>query len=332
MSTTVIDCRSSLALLALVFQNTALAIVLNLTFRPDAPPYAPSSAVLSTELVKLLISCAVIGSSSNVELWRVIVQLKRNRLLFVPSLLYVVQNNLLFFAAKRLTPIVYIVCTQTKLLTTATMSRFILGTVLTTSQCGYLILLLFGIVMVQVQGQTLSVTSEENWGVSDQFLGVMAVLSAAWTSGTAGVVLEKIFKARTNNHDASDDTTIWTRNAQLSLISLPFAVSGVFLSDYEKVSSGSIFKGYDIFVWSVILLQAAGGIIIAFVMKFSNNMLKCFAVAISICCCALYSVATETLTFTPSLALGMLLVIISVTGFTSKPKTPTPTDHLPVHK
>ena len=283
MSSTVIDCRSSLALLALVFQNTALAIVLNLTFRPDAPPYAPSSAVLFTELVKLLISCAVIGSSSNVELWRVIVQIKRYRLLFVPSLLYVVQNNLLFFAAKRLTPIVYIVCTQTKLLTTATMSRFILGTVLTTPQCGYLILLLFGIVMVQVQGKTLSLTSEG--GVSDQFLGVIAVLSAAWTSGTAGVVLEKIFKIGTSSHDASGNATIWARNAQLSFISLPFAVSAVFLSDYDKVSSGTIFKGYDMFVWSVILLQAAGGIIIAFVMKFSNNMLKCFAVAISTCCC-----------------------------------------------
>ena len=145
-------------------------------------------------------------------------------------------------------------------------------------------------------------------------LGVFALILAAWTSGTAGVVLERIFKAETSSDD-SIAHTIWTRNVQLSLISLPFAFVGVFLQNHEQVLVGNFFQGYDAVVLLIVLLQTAGGIIIAFVMKFASNILKCLAVGLSICCCAAYSVLMGELELTRNVAFGVLLVCFSIVGF-----------------
>ena len=112
-----------LALFALVFQNTALAIFLKLTFRQDAEPYTTSSVVLVTELVKFTFCSSIAAYQSTQNFVRIFIIHPDQWLIFVPSVLYVVQNNLLFFGAKMLPTVVYVVCTQTKILTTALMSR-----------------------------------------------------------------------------------------------------------------------------------------------------------------------------------------------------------------
>ena len=135
---------STLCLLLLVVQNTSLVVLLKYTFREAADAYAPSTVVFTTEALKLLISAAMCMLQSRSLLVASILQIRKQRLLFLPSLLYVLQNNLLFYGAEKLTPIVYIVCTQTKVMTTAIMSRVILGTILTNTQYVLLALLMCG--------------------------------------------------------------------------------------------------------------------------------------------------------------------------------------------
>ena len=97
------------ALSALVLQNTSLVICLRLSFRDGASAYAPSTVVLVTELLKLSICSLVVARRSSGDLLAVVMQIGRQGLLCVPSMLYVLQNNLLFFGAERLSSLLYIV-------------------------------------------------------------------------------------------------------------------------------------------------------------------------------------------------------------------------------
>lgn len=60
------------------------------------------------------------------------------------------------------------------------------------------------------------------------------------------------------------------------------ALIGVFLVDGAKVSSGGFIQGYNFNVVLVIALQSFGGLCIAVVIKYADNILKVFATSVSI--------------------------------------------------
>ncbi len=310
---------SILALVSLILQNTALAILLKLTFRDKAKPYAPSTAVLCSEILKFaLCLLEVVMTKSTSQIPSIVLQIWKQKALFLPALLYVVQTNLLFFSSQRLPPVVYTVCTQMKIITSAGFSWLILGTSLKRSQQVSLIFLILGIVIVQSQDLDLQTTNSAR----DSAAGVLAAMIASLTSGLAGAVLEKLYKDPSVSRGIKH--TVWTRNLQLSLISIPFAVSGVYMQAREQVCAGKYFDGYDHIVLSVIILQATGGIIIAFVLKFADVILKCIAISVSICCCAVYSVWTKELLITARLVSGILIVNASVVAFSLAQTTSNP--------
>ncbi len=306
---------STLALLTLVLQNTALVILLKMTYRKGASPYAPSSVILITELVKLTCCFAVASyqkTTSSIQ--------KVNFLLCFPSVLYILQNNLLFFGAKLLEPVVYIVCTQTKLLTSAIMARILLGTKISFSQCTALFFLTIGVILVSAEQNSASSGAQEGLLKSTN-KGMCAVLLASLSSGLAGTVLEKLYKEtrvveqekallqrKTVTH------TIWSRNVQLSLISVPFGLLGAYLhKEY-----GTLTQGFDRYVWGVVFCQAIGGILTAFVMKYASNVLKCMAISISICLCALFPSVTGEVELEIKTVFGIFLVVSSAYVFSSK--------------
>lgn len=310
------------ALCALVLQNTSLAILLKISFRKTAEPYLPSSVVLVTELVKFAFCSSVAVFQSKHYAIRAFAIRSDEWLILLPSCLYVIQSNLLFFGAKLLPTVVYVVCTQTKILTTAFMSRVLLGTRYSAVQYASLLSLTVGICLVQQRGD------HSNMKKNGEFLivGMLVVLAASFTSAIAGILLEKIYKGCKGSDEPAGQKsesmvahTIWTRNVQLSLISLPFALFGALLQQSNLLTTHAFTKGFDKYVWAVVVCQASGGVIIAFVMKFANNVLKCLAVSVSICCCAVYSAATGDLPITPALILGMLIVVTSVYVFNTKP-------------
>merc|ERR1719189_1985296 len=57
---------------------------------------------------------------------------------------------------------------------------------------------------------------------------------------------------------------------------------GCLAQDGSKIMTDGFLQGYDRLVWSVILLQAVGGLVVAAVLKYADNILKCFGNAVSI--------------------------------------------------
>merc|ERR1712190_145793 len=224
------------------------------------------------------------------------------------SLLYTVQSNLLFVSLSNLSGAVYQVTYQLKILTTAVLSVLILGKSLgPTKWCG-LLLLTLGVALIQLprgSGDGADAAGSTN-GNGNTAVGLTAVLSACVTSGLAGVYLEKILK--------QSDASIWLRNIQLGSIGAVLALLGCFVQDGAQIREYGFMQGYSSMVWAVILLQAVGGLVVAAVLKYADNILKCFGNALSIVLSCLLSAAFLK-EFVPDFlfVIGTLLVLTATT-------------------
>merc|ERR1719311_1864589 len=79
--------------------------------------------------------------------------------------------------------------------------------------------------------------------------------------------------------------------------------------DHEQITSYGLLQGFDSVVWAVVLLNSCGGLLVAAVMKYADNIVKCFAAALAILSGTLISV--PLFHFHPSrlFALGALCTV-----------------------
>jgi UDP-galactose transporter len=145
-------------------------------------------------------------------------------------------------------------------------------------------------------------------------VGLIAVLISCALSGLAGVLFEKILKQSVvtgNNKPVS----LWIRNCQLSFWSLfPALFLGVIWVDGQNIAKDGFFAGYNWVVWTAIGFQAAGGIIVALVIKYADNIAKNFATSISIIVSALASAYFFDFVITVSVS-PMALLIPALTNW-----------------
>lgn len=146
-------------------------------------------------------------------------------------------------------------------------------------------------------------------------VGLAAVLVACALSGLAGVSFEKVLK-QSSNHPP---TSLWVRNCQLSFWSLFPSFFGVTWVDGENISKTGFFAGYNMVVWCAILLQALGGVVVALVINYADNIAKNFATSISIILSCLASVYFFDFKITPNYLVGTA-VVLSATYLYSKPE------------
>lgn len=219
----------------------------------------------------------------------------------IPSLVYVLQNNLLYLSASNLDAATYQVTYQLKILTTAIFAVIMLRKRLLSTQWGSLFILVCGVALVQLSqgGETRVITVAQN-----RVVGFSAALGACVLSGFAGIFFEKMLK--------TSDLSVWMRNIQLSLLSLPLSLITSLISDGSEINQKGFFFGFDFFVVFLVTLTACGGLIVAVVVKYADNILKGFATSLAILLSCLVSIYLFSFQLTLQFALGTLLVIMSV--------------------
>ncbi|TKA69582.1 hypothetical protein B0A49_04499 [Cryomyces minteri] len=112
-------------------------------------------------------------------------------------------------------------------------------------------------------------------------IGLAAVIVACILSGLAGVYFEKVVKDKTTA--STPNVSVWVRNVQLSFYSLfPALFIGVIFKDGENIAKSGFFVGYNWVVWAAIAMQATGGVVVALVVNYADNIAKNFATSISI--------------------------------------------------
>ncbi|KAI4273947.1 MAG: hypothetical protein LQ337_004282 [Flavoplaca oasis] len=238
----------------------------------------------------------------------------------IPASLYVLQNTLQYFAISNLDTATFQVTYQFKILPTALFSVILLRRRITPRQWLALLLLMIGVVIVQKPAADstslpplkgphigfhspwslagfrgisspamahLSKRSATYEGIqeddaleypkADASMGIAAALMGCVVSSLASVYFERILK------DAINPVSLWVRNVQLSFYSMfPALFIGVFYMDGEKIARDGFFAGYNWAVWSTLILQALGGMVVSLCVKHADNISKSFAMSISI--------------------------------------------------
>ncbi|XP_058804547.1 UDP-galactose translocator [Phymastichus coffea] len=311
------------SLVILTLQNALVGLSMRYARTRSGDMFLSSTAVLMAEVAKL-VTCLVLvlfeeGSFNkflNTLNQIIIKQPKDTFKVCVPSLVYIIQNNLLYVSASNLDAATYQVTYQLKILTTAFFAVVILKKSLLKIQWGALVILLAGVILVQLaQGTPKVVPSGAD---QSRILGFTAALTACFLSGFAGIYFEKILKG--------SDISIWMRNVQLSLLSLPIGYITCYLNDSEFIWNHGFFFGYDGFVIYLVLLQACGGLIVAMVVKHADNILKGFATSLAIVISCVASIYLFDFHLTFQFTMGAALVICSIFMYSHQPKTPPKSD------
>uniref|UniRef100_A0A914MBS0 Uncharacterized protein n=1 Tax=Meloidogyne incognita TaxID=6306 RepID=A0A914MBS0_MELIC len=315
------------SLFVLVVQNTSQVLLMRYatTRNPSInPPFLKTVAVFFNEIVKFFTSLILffLITGNNKKAFCLIKKHFFTNFLDtlkvgIPAFIYVIQNFLLYVAVENLDAGTYMVTYQLKILTTAIFTVLILKRKLSIQQWISLIVLIFGVAIVQISANknkqqlinnnnlntttiinlnnlnltnfVLNNTNKEiltnsssssssslphHQHIQNPFIGFISIIIACILSGFAGIYLEKILK--------SNDVSIWLRNTQLAFLSIPIGLFVIWVNDSEKVRIKGFMQGFDLIVWMAVLLQALGGLVVAIVIKYADNILKAFGTSVSI--------------------------------------------------
>ena len=173
-----------------------------------------------------------------------------------------------------------------------------------------LVLLTVGVSIVQISGSRDDKASDAE--KHNRFIGLIAVLCAACTSGFSGVYFERILKGST--------TSLWLRNVQMGIPSVIFAFISVYAKDSAAVAEQGFFGGYSAIVWTVVTVQAVGGLIVAVVVKYADNVLKVFATSFSIVISCIFSAIFFDFHASFGFVVGASFVVVSTIMYSQPEK------------
>ena len=350
----------ALSLLVLTLQNTCLVLTMRVSrTRQDGPMYLASVAVMTDELMKLVVCTVMLllayrtaCSSGGYQLVSHQAELPAGTMslsgfgkffkteifvsvfdffkMVVPALCYALQKNMLYVAVSNLDAAVFQVAYQGKILTTALFSVIVLGKKISSRQIFALFILLGGVILVQLS--TVETTAGTDAGASfstaappsngrpkdNVFLGSIAVLIACCTSGFAAVYFEWVLK-KTPPQDQKP-YSLWVRNFQLAIFAGLGAGFAVWSKDGSAVAQDGLYQGFTPLVWVVVTLEAFGGIVVALVIKYADNILKNFATAVSIVTSVIVSTLFLGFQVRAMFVFGGIFVMAAVAIYTSNPK------------
>ena len=312
------------AVLALVFitlQNSALTLLLRYSRGVLHERYSTSSNVLLIEFTKAAVCAAVMWTDAppGARSVRLYVRSMRDSVLaFVPAFIYFCQNVLQFFALQNLEAGVFAVLAQLKTLTTAVFAVTMLHKRLSANQWRALCLVVLAAILVEsppkvcpaadgALAEPAAAAAAVPPPQHNSSLGVALVLVISVLSGFSGVYFERVLK--------TTKLSLWERNFQLAVWSMGFALLSIAIFDGRRVLAEGLFAGFSVWSFLIVLVQAAGGLLTAVVMKHTDNIVKGFAMAIAICLTSLLSIPLFGAHLTREFWVGAFMVILSIFNY-----------------
>ncbi|KAH3765542.1 UDP-galactose transporter [Pelomyxa schiedti] len=211
----------------------------------------------------------------------------------VPAFLYFIQNILAFAGLSTVDGAVFGVLNQLKILTTAVLSVIILKKLVNTAMWRALVELIIAAILVQQASISIvcevppmsdmaDTSNVAGTGVTTAYIiGIICSLLVTVLSGMASVYFEKVLKSGT--------ATIWERNLQLSMYSIALCSVSVLFDAIWSGKGFAVFSGHSYLTALIVLSSAVGGLLVAMVMKYADNIIKGFAVAVSVLITAVMS-------------------------------------------
>lgn len=229
----------------------------------------------------------------------------RNTLLYpIPSLIYLVHNNIQFLTLKYVDPSTYQILGNLKIVTTGVLFRVILKRQLSRLQWIALSLLMIGATTSQISCNSGSSLAAP---VEGYILGIIS----ACLSALAGVYTEKLMKM-------NDDNLYW-QNMQLYSFGVLFNALRLFFDDFQlNYSNGCslwpsvLVRGYSIITWLVVLNLAFTGLLVSWVMKFADTIVKVYSTSMSMLVTMVVSVFLFDIAPNLQLIMGIITASLSL--------------------
>jgi UDP-sugar transporter A1/2/3 len=235
--------------------------------------------------------------------------------IIVPSLLYLVQNTLLYIALSNLSAPLFQVTYQAKLVTTALVSVVMLQRSYSPQQWICLVFLSLGVAIVVLAegGKKKEEDETTNNHRQSLSLGLIAVTIACLSSALAGVYFEKVLKRKDAN-----PVSLWMRNIQMAFFSVVIALFQYGgSSSSTKENAVPFLHGFTAWVWILVGLQAGGGLLVAAVIKYADNVLKGLATGVSVVVATVCSMVLFGTPLTVQFTLGATLILAAVYFFSN---------------
>ncbi|GMT22063.1 hypothetical protein PFISCL1PPCAC_13360, partial [Pristionchus fissidentatus] len=233
-----------------------------------------------------------------------------------PAIIYTLQNNLYYIALTHLDATTFCILYQLKIFSTALLMRVLLNRRLSSYQWFALALLVVGAADVQ-----WSSASHEGPAHTNDLYGLAAVATMCFTSAIAGVYLEKVLKG--------SSVSVWMQNIRISLIGLPVSLFSMMYYEWSNIQRDGMFRGWDFWVILLTATNSLGGLLIAMVIKYADNILKAYAQSGAIVGAVVGSWLIFSIVPSFFFMVGAALVMISIVIYSSYPYRP-PADEMPL--
>jgi len=310
-------------LMLMVLQNSSTVLVGRYTRSvPAEDRYEALNLVVVTEIGKLLVSCVLEHRTMSLPS-SIRTHILSNPLDFlivlIPALLYLIQNTLLYVALSNLSAPFFQVTYQMKTLTTAIVSVLMLNRRYNVIQWFCLVGLGIGVAVV-VTGENGGNSAKTDASMN-MVVGLTAVSVACFSSALAGVYFEKVLKRKEGSGD-KPPVSLWMRNIQLAFFSI--CIGGMQILSKSNSESKPFLHGFTPMVRLLIFLQVAGGLLVAAIIKYADNVVKGLATGVSVVTSTFCSMLIFGTPLTTSFAAGGSIILGSVYLFSTrgdKPKT-----------
>lgn len=266
------------------------------------------------EVFKLVVSSILlwreIGTSTSV---RMTTDWKSVRLFPIPSVIYLIHNNVQFATLTYVDTSTYQIMGNLKIVTTGILFRLFLQRKLSNLQWMGIILLAIGTTTSQVKGcGEPSCDSLFSAPIQGYMLGILS----ACLSALAGVYTEFLMKK-------NNDSLYW-QNVQLYTFGAIFNMARLIVDDFRSGFEkgpwwGRLFYGYSISTWMVVLNLGSSGLLVSWLMKYADNIVKVYSSSMAMLLTMILSVYMFNFKPTLQLFLGIIICMMSVHMYFAPP-------------
>jgi len=310
-------------------QNSVNPIIFRFATTETASAERASTSVIIffTEELKLLLSFLLLvgerdfnvgEACAEVHAW--FVNPKPSLVLSIPAIIYSLQNALLQWSASHMSAALWQVTYQGKILVTAGFMVMFLNKSIKRVQWLAIAVMGMGIALVQVSDSKEAKQKSMGNASEQSFVhGFLMLLVAGCCSGFASVYTEMIFK-QVGAAGETNKTSLWLQNIQMaafSMILTSITFLGGFLSStgseapLTNASRWMLFQGFTARTCALVVSNAVGGLLVAIVIKYADNILRGFSSAVATINACILSVFCFGFVIGGHFVVGTLMVIAS---------------------
>lgn len=275
------------------------------------------------EVFKLAVSCVFLWRECKMSpSTRMTMEWKTVRLFPIPSIIYLVHNNVQFATLTYVDTSTYQIMGNLKIVTTGILFRLFLKRKLSNLQWMAIVLLAVGTTTSQVKGcGEASCDSLFSAPIQGYMLGVLS----ACLSALAGVYTEFLMKK-------NNDSLYW-QNMLLYTFGSIFNMARLLMDDFRGgFEKGPwwqrLLNGYSITTWMVVLNLGSTGLLVSWLMKYADNIVKVYSTSMAMLLTMILSIYLFSFKPTLQLFLGIIICMMSLHMYFAPPNMlvdlPTP--------